>query len=81
MFYPMNLNTQKIELIRMMLRIENEDLIRKIKALVVEEASDWWDELPENVKSNVFKAEKEVYSAQGVSHEEAQKKYAHWLNR
>ena len=81
MVYPMNLKAQKIELIRMMLGIENEDLIRKIKALIVEETADWWDELPENVKRNVFKAEKEVHSAQGVSHEEAQKKYAHWLNR
>ena len=65
----------------MVLGIENEDLIRKIKVLIIEETADWWDQLPENVKRNVFKAEKEVHSKQWVFQEEAQKKFAHWLKR
>lgn len=77
----MDIKVQKIELIRMILGIEDETLIRRMKALMMEETPDWWDELPEKVKSNVFRAEKEIHATPGIPHEEVKKKYAHWLKR
>ena len=77
----MDVKSQKLELIRMVLGIENEDLIRRMKVLIMEATPDWWDELPDNVKSNIFRAEKEAFAGQGVPHEKALEKYAHWLKR
>lgn len=56
----MDLKTEEKALARLILGIENEDILRKIKALVMKETSDWWDEIPENVKNNILAAEKEL---------------------
>jgi hypothetical protein len=77
----MDIKAEKIELARLILGIENEGILRKIKALVMEETSDWWDEIPENVKRDILAAEKELDQGKGIPHEEVLKKYAHRINR
>lgn len=75
----MDIRTEKIELARLILAMENESVILKIKDLILESTPDWWDELPENVKRNVLAAEKEINEGKGIPHEEVLKKYAHRL--
>ena len=41
----MNIQTSKIELVKLILSIENENLITKIKEFVQNEKIDFWDEL------------------------------------
>lgn len=77
----MNLNAEKVKLTQMILNIENERLIQKIKKLIHDEEPDFWNELDEEVQTEVILAIEELKNGKGVSHESAMKKYKKWQKK
>jgi hypothetical protein len=66
----MNLETQKIELAKMVLDTEDLSLLQQIKELFEEHEELTWDKLPEHVKEGIKRAEKEIENGQVHTYEE-----------
>lgn len=49
--------------------------------LEVEHQYDFWDELPDNVKTDIDAAIKQAEAGKLLSHEEVMKKYKKWLTK
>lgn len=77
----MDIKAEKIELARLILSLESEEVIRRVKGALVQESADWWDELPDNVKQDILTAEKEIEEGKGVPHHEVLNRYAHRIKR
>ena len=66
----MNIQTKKIELVQLILNINKPVLLDKIKQLLIQEKeSDWWDELPENVKESIEIGLEQANKGETISHE------------
>ena len=46
-----------------------------------ENQSDFWDELPDNAKTDIDEAVRQADAGQLKSHEEVMKKYKKWLTK
>jgi hypothetical protein len=77
----MNLNAEKVKLTQMILNIENKRLIQKIKKLILDEESDFWNELDSELQTEVILAIDELKNGKGVAHTEAMKKYKKWQKK
>ncbi len=75
----MNLNAEKVKLTQMILNIENERLIQKIKNLIHDEEPDFWNELDSEVQAEVAIAIDELKNGKGVLHADAIEKYKNCL--
>ncbi|WP_408082480.1 hypothetical protein [Flavobacterium plantiphilum] len=56
----MDSQTSKIELVKMILNIENEKFIEKIKDFIQKEAVDFWDELSLSEQKEIEKGIEEL---------------------
>ncbi len=72
----MDIQTTKIELMRMILGIENPSVIERISALIKNETSDFWDELTPQQKKDIDKAIKELDAGKGMEWNEFKKSIA-----
>jgi hypothetical protein len=72
----MDINAEKLALMRWLLETDNEQLIQKIKRLFAQEKTEGWDELPQAVQQQVLAAEKEIEEGQGIPHEQVVATYA-----
>ncbi len=77
----MNLNAEKVKLTQMILNIENERLIQKIKNLIHDEEPDFWNELDSEVQAEVAIAIEELENGKGVAHATVMKKYKKWQKK
>jgi hypothetical protein len=50
----MNLQAEKLEIVRMLLNTNDEGLIREVKALFKSRGSDWWDEMDGQQKETIL---------------------------
>jgi predicted transcriptional regulator len=75
----MNLQAEKIELAQLLLQTNNENLIKKVKALFKSEQKDWWNEASEEEKKAIEKGISQLDKGEGVAHEQVMKKYKKWL--
>lgn len=75
----MNIQAEKIELIRMLLETENEKIIQKIKAIFQKNTKDWWDEISEEERSAIQEGISQLDKGEGIPHNEVIKKYKKWL--
>ena len=62
----MDIQTTKIELMKMILGIENPAIIEKISSLIKNHTSDFWDELSAEQKKNILKAKEELDAGKGT---------------
>ena len=62
----MDIQTTKIELMRMILGIDNPQIINKISALIKNETSDFWDELSPDQQVEINQAIKELEAGKGM---------------
>jgi hypothetical protein len=62
----MNIQATKIELVKMILGIENPQIIERIKSLVKNETTDFWDELTSEQQKEMKLAIKELDNGGGV---------------
>jgi len=75
----MNIEAEKLKLVQMILNINSETTIDKIKALLKNDAEvDFWDELHDDVKAGVEEAIKELDEGGGIPHSEAIKMLKKW---
>ncbi|HCA83511.1 MAG TPA: hypothetical protein DEP18_06960 [Flavobacteriales bacterium] len=77
----MSIAITKVELAKRLLETDDIGIINHIKAIFESRSSDWWDELPDEVKKQVEKGIREADRGEGIPHEQVMKKYSKWLKR
>lgn len=70
----MDLQAEKIELVKLILDTEDRGLIKKIMALFKSKEEDFWETLPEHFKNGVRKSQEELKNGQFISYEDVKKK-------
>ena len=70
----MDIQSSKIELAKLILNIENPDLINKIKKLVINETSDFWLHLSDTEKEEIRFGLNQLDSGMRISVDEFMKK-------
>ncbi|MGM8362926.1 hypothetical protein ACSV4D_13520 [Flavobacterium sp. ARAG 55.4] len=70
----MDSQTSKIELVKMILNIENEKFIEKIKDFIQKEAVDFWDELSLSEQKEIEKGIEELDKGKRVEFNDFLKK-------
>jgi len=70
----MNIQTNKLELIKLILSIDNTELIQKITDLVSTQNSDFWNQLSVEAKQDILKGIEDLNNGQKVSFESVLKK-------
>jgi hypothetical protein len=66
----MNIQLEKLELIKMLLETNDESVINSIKTIFKSEKKDWWEELSEEQRFEIEEAEKEIEKGEYVNFEE-----------
>jgi TRAP-type C4-dicarboxylate transport system substrate-binding protein len=66
----MNIQLEKLELIKMLLETNDESVINSIKTIFKSENKDWWEELSEEQRFEIEEAEKEIEKGEYVNFEE-----------
>lgn len=74
----MNLQTEKLEIVRMLLNTNDRELIREVKILFKSREADWWDEMDGQQKEVISEGLAQADRGQTVSHEEAVKIFGKW---
>lgn len=77
----MSIAIKKVELIKQLLNTNNKGLINHISAIFESHPSDWWEELPEEIKKSVTKGIQQADKGEGISHDQIMKKYRKWQKR
>ncbi len=49
--------------------------------LETQQQSDWWDDLPENVKEEIDSAIQDLDQGKGIPHEKMQEMYPQWFKK
>lgn len=70
----MDIKTSKIALVKMILNIENEAFIEKIKMFIKEESVDFWDELSSNEQSEILLGIQQLENGARVAMDDVMKK-------
>lgn len=66
----MDIQLEKLELIKMLAETENPSIINEIKKIFQSEKKDWWDELSDEQKLILHQADKEIDNGDFVTSEE-----------
>jgi hypothetical protein len=75
----MNLQSEKLEVAKMVLDTNNKSILMRIKNIFETEKIDLWDEIPSQVTKDVDEAFLQANSGFGKPHNEVMKKYKKWL--
>ena len=70
----MNIQTSKIELVKMILNIENDKFIEKITEFIQKEKVDFWNELSLSEQKEIQKGIKELNKGKRVEYSDFLKK-------
>jgi hypothetical protein len=71
----MNIQLEKLELIKMLAETNDSDIISSIKKIFATEKKDFWDELSEEQKFEIEESEREYERGEYVNFEEFIKKH------
>jgi len=72
----MNIQAEKLEIVKMILETDNPSLLESIKKLFKKAAkTDFWDTLPQDQKDDILKGIEEVEKGYVVDYEDFMKKY------
>jgi len=74
----MNLQAEKLEIVRMLLNTNDKTLIQEVKTLFKSREADWWDEMSGEQKETILEGIAQADQGQTVSHEEAVKMFGKW---
>ena len=77
----MNIQAEKLKLVQTILNIDNENILKHVKAVLNSYETDLWDELPDEVKASALRGMKQLKNGQFKSHAEVMKKYKKWLKK
>ena len=70
----MDMQTSKIELAKLILSIDSPELIEKIRQLLVNEQSDWWQTLTPTEKEEIELGLKQLEKGQRIAIEDTLRK-------
>lgn len=80
MLWDMDIQSTKLELMRMLLNTQKESVLERLKKVFEdEEGTDFWDELDPDLRTSVERGLRQSANGQVKSHEEVMKKYSKWL--
>lgn len=74
----MNLQAEKLEIVRMLLNTNDKTLIQEVKTLFKSREADWWDEMSREQKEIILEGIAQADQGQTVPHEEAVKMFGQW---
>ena len=66
----MDIQLEKIELIKLLQETENPSIIKDIKKIFSREKKDWWDELSSEQKEAIEEGERQIENGEFVTFEE-----------
>ena len=66
----MDIQFEKIELMKLLLETENPSIIKDIKKVFQSEKKDWWDELSDEQKASIKEGEREIENGEYVTQDE-----------
>lgn len=69
----MDIQTEKIELAKLILSTNDTSLINQIKSLFKDKEEDWWEELPASVKLGINESIKQADRGEFISYEDVKK--------
>jgi len=64
----MDLQAEKIELVKLLLETESRDVINEIKAVFKKQGNDFYDDLPQHVKESIEIGLKEIEAGEVYDH-------------
>ena len=71
----MDVQTEKIELVRGLLDTDDESLLQEVKDVLENHEKDFWNELPQYVKDGVERSLKQAEQGLVTPHSEVMKKF------
>ncbi|MFA9190402.1 hypothetical protein AAGV28_03380 [Flavobacterium sp. FZUC8N2.13] len=71
----MNIQLEKLELIKLLAETNDESIIASIKNIFNSNKKDWWDELSEEQKFEIEKGERQIERGEFVDFDEFIQKY------
>ena len=71
----MDIQAEKIELVKRLLDTEDETVIREVKGIFESHEKDFWNELPDHVKAGIKRSRKQAEAGLLTPHDEVMKKY------
>lgn len=72
----MNIQAEKLELVRMILDTDNPGILSSIKRIFTSSGKvDFWDSLPQSQKDEIFKGLEEIECGETVDYEDYIKKH------
>ncbi len=75
----MNIQAQKIELVKMILNIKDKNVLNNFIQLVKVSKEDWWDKISDSERVAIEEGLAELDKGLGIPHKEVMKKYKKWL--
>lgn len=69
----MDIQTEKIELAKLILNTNDIKLINQIKSLFKDKEENWWDELPASVKQGINESIEQANRGEFISYDEVKK--------
>ncbi len=66
----MNIEAEKIELLKLILKTEDEAIIQELKAVFKKQKPDFWEELPDHVKASINRGLEDVAAGHVHKHED-----------
>jgi hypothetical protein len=70
----MDIKTSKIELVKIILNIENNDFIQRVTDFINNEKADFWNELTESEQAEIKKGIEQLDNGKRASYKEVLKK-------
>ncbi|MFD2943218.1 hypothetical protein [Flavobacterium notoginsengisoli] len=71
----MNIQLEKIELIKLLADTENPAILKSIRKIFKKEEKDWWDDLTEEQKAEIEVSEREIENGEFYLFEDVMAKY------
>ena len=72
----MNIQLEKLELIKKLVETEDPTIIDSIKEIFSKKNRDWWDDLTDEQKEDIAQSELEFERGEFTSYQDVMKKYS-----
>lgn len=74
----MDIAATKLELMELLLQVNEESTLYKVKNLLKKESGDWWDDLSEEGQRRIKQGASQLDAGEGISHDEVMSKFKKW---
>jgi len=75
----MDIQSEKLELVKRLLDTDDELVLQQVKDIFANHEKDFWNDLPEHVKTGIERSRKQAEDGLLTPHDEVMKKYAKYL--